>query len=79
MVVKDNMHIYFKVIEVTKINDEVRSDLQHHYHSFLLVSRAIAFLSNYSMHVRNKQGLEINSWVEKPCMMSTKCLDRDLS
>ena len=42
MVVIGNMHMGVRVIEVTELNSEVRSDLQGHYHCHPLVFRAIA-------------------------------------
>ena len=42
MVVIGNMHMDVRVIEVTELNSEVRSDLQGHYHCHPLVFRAIA-------------------------------------
>ena len=44
MVVIGNMHMGVRVIEVTELNSEVRSDLQGHYHCHPLVFRAIALL-----------------------------------
>ena len=47
MVVIGNMHMDVRVIEVTELNSEVRSDLQGHYHCHPLVFRAIALLLLY--------------------------------
>ena len=44
MAVIGNMHINARVIEVTELNSEVRSDIRGQYHCRPLVFRAIALL-----------------------------------